>query len=122
GAAAAARTLREEFDIAGRRRWVIGVLSGRDVDQMLEELGLAPGDHLVACTPPSPRGVPAAEVAAAAAARGVEAVAVPDVAEAVGTAWDAASRSDRGDAVIVTGSLYTVGAARTACRGLGLLT
>lgn len=122
GAAAAARTLREEFDVTGRRRWVIGVLSGRDVDRMLGEYGLAPGDHLVACTPPSPRGVPAADVAAAAATRGVDAVAVPDVAQAVETAWDAANLSGQGDAVIVTGSLYTVGEARTACRRLGLVT
>ena len=41
---------------------------------------------------------------------------------AVATAWRAAQAAGEGDLVMVTGSLYAVGAARTACRRLGLLT
>lgn len=122
GAAAAARTLRDEFDIGGRRRWVLGVLRGRDVGQMLDAYGVAEGDHVVACTPPSPRGLAADDVAAAATARGLDAIAVPEVGRAVETAWAAATRAGERDVVMVTGSLYTVGAARTACRRLGLVT
>ena len=71
GAAAAAATLADEFDVAGTRRWVLGVLAGRDLDEMLDALGVRPGDRVVATTPPSPRGVPAAAVAAAVEARRV---------------------------------------------------
>jgi dihydrofolate synthase / folylpolyglutamate synthase len=122
GARAAAATLADEFDVAGTRRWVIGPLAGRDVDELLEAFGVRPGDHVVATTAPSPRGVPAADVAKAAEARGADAEAVADVDAAVAAAWGAATAAGEGDLVIVTGSLYVVGAARTACRRLGLLT
>jgi dihydrofolate synthase/folylpolyglutamate synthase len=65
----------------------------------------------VACTPPSPRAVPASEVASAAAALGVAAEVVPDVDRAVGRAID---RAGPDDAVLITGSLYVVGRARSA--------
>jgi dihydrofolate synthase/folylpolyglutamate synthase len=124
GAAAAARTLADEFDVAGTRRWVLGPLAGRDVDELLDALGIRPGDEVVVTLAPSPRGAPAADVVAAARARGATAEAIPDVAAAVEAAWseaEAAGEGDSGDAVIVTGSLSLVGAARTACRGLGLV-
>jgi dihydrofolate synthase / folylpolyglutamate synthase len=121
GAAAAAATLADEFDVAGTRRWVLGVLAGRDVDEMLDAFGIHAADRVVACAPPSPRGVPAAELAAAVGARGVPVEVVADPGEAVEAAWRAAAPAGEGDAVVVTGSLYTVGAARTACRRLGLL-
>jgi dihydrofolate synthase/folylpolyglutamate synthase len=121
GAAAAAETLAAEFDVAGTRRWVIGVLAGRDLDEMLDALGVRPGDRVVATRPPSPRGVPAAEVAAAVEARGVAVEAVDGIEAAVERAWRAAQAAGEGDLVMVTGSLHTVGAARTACRRLGLL-
>ncbi|MGH9262928.1 MAG: glutamate ligase domain-containing protein, partial [Acidimicrobiales bacterium] len=81
-----------------------------------------PGDQVIAATPPSPRGVPAAALASAVVGRGVAVEAIDDVARAVATAWRDAEAAGEGDLVVVTGSLYTVGAARTACRGLGLLT
>jgi dihydrofolate synthase / folylpolyglutamate synthase len=121
GARAAAATLADEFDVAGTRRWVIGPLAGRDVDELLEAFRIRPGDHVVATTAPSPRGVPAADVAKAAEARGADAEAVADVDAALAAAWGAATAAGEGDLVIVTGSLYVVGAARTACRRLGLL-
>jgi dihydrofolate synthase / folylpolyglutamate synthase len=122
GARAAATTLADEFDVAGTRRWVLGVLAGRDLDDMVGAFGVRPGDQVIATTPPSPRGVPAAALAAAVVGRGVAVEAIDDVARAVATAWRDAEAAGEGDLVIVTGSLYTVGAARTACRGLGLLT
>ncbi len=125
GAAAAAATLADEFAIAGTRRWVLGVLAGRDLDQLLDAFGIRPGDQVVATTPPSPRGVPAGDLAAVVAAREIDVVAVPEVDRAVERAWAAAEEAEKagqGDLVLVTGSLYTVGAARTASRRLGLLT
>jgi dihydrofolate synthase / folylpolyglutamate synthase len=129
GARAAAATLADEFDVEGTRRWVLGLLVGRDVDEMLDAFGVRPADEVVTCTPPSPRGTPADDLAKAVAARGVQAEAVPDVGEALERAWRAAEAetgvgadgAGGGGLVMVTGSLYTVGAARTACRRLGLL-
>jgi dihydrofolate synthase / folylpolyglutamate synthase len=127
GARAAAETLADEFDVSGTRRWVLGLLVGRDLDEVLDAFGVHAGDEVVTCTPPSPRGVAADELAKAVAARGIGVEAVPDVGEALERAWRAAEArggangADRGGLVMVTGSLYTVGAARTACRRTGLL-
>src|SRR5690606_28186128 len=87
GAAAAAATLAGEFTIRGTRRWVLGLLRGRDVDEVLDAFGVRPGDQVIATTPPSPRGLPAAELAEAVAARGVDVVAEPEGADAVERAW-----------------------------------
>jgi dihydrofolate synthase/folylpolyglutamate synthase len=124
GARAAAATLAGEFDVKGTRHWVLGLLAGRDVGEMLVELGVRPGDRVITCSPPTPRAVPAEDLAAGVTARGVAANAVPDVGAALERALraaEAAGDGHGGDLVIVTGSLYTVGAARTACRRLGLL-
>jgi dihydrofolate synthase/folylpolyglutamate synthase len=125
GARATAATVADEFDVSGTRHWVLGVLAGRDLDELLDAFGVRPGDRVVATTPPSPRAVPARDLAEAVAAHEVDVVAVPEVDRAVERAWGAASaagEAGKGDLVMVTGSLYTAGAARTACRRLGLLT
>ena len=125
GARAAAATLADEFDVVGTRRWVLGILAGRDLDEMLDAFGVRPGDEVVTCTPPSARGVPAEDLAAVVAARGVAAEAIPDVGAALERALRAAeaggASGEGGGSLMVTGSLYTVGSARTACRRLGLL-
>lgn len=125
GARATAATVADEFDVSGTPHWVLGVLAGRDLDELLDAFGVRPGDRVVATTPPSPRAVPARDLAEAVAAHEVDVVAVPEVDRAVERAWRAASaagEAGKGDLVMVTGSLYTAGAARTACRRLGLLT
>lgn len=109
GASVAAQTLAEDFDIPGARILVVGVLAPRDPVALLEALDAASADLVIACTPASPRAIPASEVAAAAASLGVAAEVVPDVDRAVGRALD---RAGTDDAVLVTGSLYVVGAAR----------
>jgi dihydrofolate synthase/folylpolyglutamate synthase len=121
GARAAAATLAEEFAISGTRHWVLGVLSGRDLGEMVDALGVVPGDRVVATTAPSPRGVPARDLAEVVAAREVDVEAVPDIDRAVDRAWRRALEAGESDLVVVTGSIYTAGAARTACRRLGLL-
>ncbi|HKH06016.1 MAG TPA: cyanophycin synthetase [Acidimicrobiales bacterium] len=121
GARAVARTLADEFEVAGRRRWVLGVLAGRDVGAALDAFGIHPGDRVIACAPPSPRALPADELASVVAARGVAVEVQADVGHAVEVAWGLAEAAGEGDLVMVTGSLHTVGAARTACRRLGLL-
>ena len=121
GALTVASTLADEFDVAGTRHWVVGPLAGRDVAELLGALGVGPGDHVIATTAPSPRGVPADEVAKEAEALGARAEALPEVEAAVALAWRAAESGGAGDLMMVTGSLNVVGAARTACRRLGLL-
>ena len=121
-AATVGETLADEFEIAGRRHWIIGVLAGRDVDDMLEGFGVRAGDRVVACTPDSPRALPAAELAERVRVRGVETEVVPDVAAALRHVWnDAPDLAGEADLIMVTGSLRTVGIARSECRRLGLL-
>lgn len=110
GATTLAAALTEEF-AHERRALVLGVLDDKDVDGIVS--ALAPlADHLVAIEPPSSRAAPAERVAKA--AEGL----VEDIRVAggdVGAALEAASELvGHGDAVVVTGSLYTVGAAREA--------
>jgi dihydrofolate synthase/folylpolyglutamate synthase len=109
GARALAATLDEGFAVTGVRRLVVGVLDGRSPSELLEALGAAAAAEVVCCTPDSPRALPAADLADLVVALGGTPRVVPDVRAAVACAIDA---SAPGDAVIVTGSLYTVGAAR----------
>ena len=119
GARALRATLAEEFDTSPARIVVMGLLRGRDPAEMLSALGLvssAPGARplVVACPPPSPRALAAAEVAAAAVEMDMAAEVSQSVAEPLDRAL-AAARPD--DLVLVTGSLYVVGAARAMLAG-----
>jgi len=108
------RTLAESFVIAGRRVAVVGVLAGRDPRVFLDELNRAfPLDLVVAASLPAPRGVPSAEVAAAAASLALPVLQADDVTTAVGRALD---QSDTDDLVVVTGSFRVVDDARRAVR------
>ena len=118
GALTLAATLEVGFAPAGRRRFVLGMLAGRDPVEMLESFGLQPSDELIACTPGSPRALSATDVAEAAASLGLSCRRVEDVGAALASALDGAAEDD---AVIVAGSLYVVGAARAWCRAEGRL-
>ncbi len=108
GADTCAGVFFEDFDPDGRRILVVGTL--RDPAEMLAALRADEFDIVFACTAPSPRGVPAVDVAEAARALGCDNVAVFDTVEAACTR--AMEYADGDDAILVTGSLYTVGAAR----------
>jgi dihydrofolate synthase/folylpolyglutamate synthase len=114
GAAAASLAVAEEFGPTRSVILVVGMLAGagKDPGAMLSALGAGSSSVrlVVACPAPSPRTVPGSEVAAAARALGVEAVEAPGVAEAIEAAVADATDSDL---VLVTGSLYVVGAARS---------
>jgi dihydrofolate synthase/folylpolyglutamate synthase len=111
GAAALAETLREDFEVTGKLVFVVGLLGGRDPDQLLEALGVRSADLVIACRAPSPRTVPAEAVAAAARALGTPAEAVDDVAAAIERARAVTTEDD---VIVVTGSMYVAGAARDA--------
>lgn len=114
GADSCAAVFFEDFDPAGRRLLVVGCLKGRDPVEMLSALRADEFDIVFTCTAPSPRGLPSADIAAAAQAIGCARVVPCDTVEQACDRALAAAESD--DAVLVTGSLYVVGGARPYLR------
>lgn len=103
-----------DFHPEGRRILVVGTL--RDSAEMLAALRADEFDIVFVCTAPTPRAVTAAELEAAAIELGCEhVVAFDDVASGCRRAIEYA---DGDDAVLVTGSLYTAGEARSALASL----
>ena len=120
GARAAAAAITDEFDegVGGRRVLVVGMLRGHDPEEILTALEADRASLIVVCPAPTPRTLPPEEFADAVrlVAPGVEVVTADSVASAVATAREEAGPDDL---VLVTGSLYVVGAARSAILGLG---
>jgi dihydrofolate synthase/folylpolyglutamate synthase len=112
GALAAMEAVDEAFGpgVTGRVL-VLGMLEGRDPLEMLRCFDAGRARLVVACPPPSPRAMPAEEVAAAADELGTDTEVTGSVGEAVATALALAGEDEL---VHVTGSLYVVGAARAA--------
>jgi dihydrofolate synthase/folylpolyglutamate synthase len=113
GARACAATLRDEFTLHGTLIIVVGFLDGRDAAELLDALGARDAGFVIACTPDSPRAIPAPEVAAAASGLGIVAESVSSTEEALARALGLAGHDDF---ILVTGSLYVVGPARTYLR------
>ncbi len=111
-------TLADGFVVTGDLRLVIGTLDGRDPVELLEILDAEDAAEVVCCAPDTPRALPAAALAEHVRSLGGRAQVIPDVGLALGAALAAAEPDD---VVLVTGSLYTVGAARAACRRRGLV-
>lgn len=110
GADTCAQVFFDDVNPAGRRLLVVGCLAGRDPEALLGALRADEFDTVVCCTAPSARGLPSTELVAAAHRLGCDHVVGSTTPEA---ACDLAL-ADAGphDAVLVAGSLYTVGAAR----------
>jgi len=116
GAAALGAALAEDFAAPSRIILVCGMLRGRDPGEFLRALGTERLAAVVACSPPSPRALPAADVAAAATALSVHV----EIREAATEAFERALElADEDDLVLVTGSLYVVGVTRSVARRLG---
>jgi len=114
GADSCATVFFDDFDPAGRRLLVVGCLKGRDPREMLAALRADEFDVVFTCTAPTPRGLPAEELTAAARDVGCDVVLEFDTVEnAIDAALAGASAED---AVLITGSLYIVGAARPHLR------
>ncbi len=111
GARAAMATLTEDFATDGRRFIVVGMQNGRDPLTVLKALDVSEADLVLACTAPTVRGIPAAEIAAAAASLGAACEAAIDVEAAIDRA---ATQATSDDAIIVVGSFTVVGAAKRA--------
>jgi dihydrofolate synthase/folylpolyglutamate synthase len=114
GADTCAQVFFDDFHPDGRRILVVGTL--REPTAMLEALRADEFDVVVACTAPSPRGVPVEDVARAAVALGCdEVLAADDVDQACALAMRGA---DGDDAILAAGSMYVAGAARPALQKL----
>jgi dihydrofolate synthase / folylpolyglutamate synthase len=111
GAHRAAEAVAEEFGAATSEILVVGMLHGKDPAHMLDALGARRARLVVACPAPSPRTYSAEDIAEAARQLGVDVVVAESVPEAIDVAFAAAAPSDL---ILVTGSLYVVGAARAA--------
>ena len=114
GAHALAAALLEEF-VVDRRTLVVACLADKDVRGILEALAPATG-RLVVTQNRSPRTAPADRLRKEAEALGLHAEVAPDVPTAVTQALERAGESE---AVVVCGSLYTVGEARDLLLGAG---
>jgi dihydrofolate synthase/folylpolyglutamate synthase len=116
GARAAALAVAEEFDGGRSRILVIGMLRGHEPEEILTSLEADRASLIVVCPAPTPRTYPPEELADAArlVAPGVEVVTADSVAGAVDLARETAGEDDL---ILVTGSLYVVGAARAAILG-----
>lgn len=114
GAAVCGEVYFEDFAPAGARTLIVGTLSGRDPGALLEGLRVQDFDRVVCCTAPSSRGLPAEDLEPLARERGATTVVVRSTVE------EALDReialADETDAILVAGSLYVVGAARTHLR------
>ena len=113
GARVATETLLEGFGDGRSRILVIGLLQGRDIAQMLEEFGAQAAEVVICCTADSPRAYPASEIAATARATGIDAEVIPAIDDAVERALVVAQPDD---VILVAGTTYVVGQARTILR------
>lgn len=111
GAAAAHRTLTEEFARLGSWVLVVGMLRGKDPIEMLTALGAADFDAVICTEPDWSRALPSDELAVAAKALGITAEVVRNPVEALNRAR-AVTAAD--DLILVAGSLYVVGEIRSA--------
>ncbi|CAB4529956.1 unannotated protein [freshwater metagenome] len=110
GAKVCAEVFFDDFNMSGRKILVTGALRSRDPDDLLTTFRAAEFDVVITCTPPSPRGLPANEMAEVAHRVGCNEVIV---AQSVESACETALKlAQSQDAVLVAGSLYIVSAAR----------
>jgi dihydrofolate synthase/folylpolyglutamate synthase len=114
GADVCAQVFFDDFSPEGKRILVVGALKGRDPQMLLSALRVDEFDVVICCTAPSPRGLAANDLGSSAKQMGCEQVVVCETVEA---ACDKALNIAREeDAVLVAGSLYVVGSARTYLR------
>jgi dihydrofolate synthase/folylpolyglutamate synthase len=113
GAQALRVALEEEFP-AGPRTLVVGLLREKDPAEMLDALDARHCAQLVCCRPPSPRALDPTAVADAAITAGLDAGQVEVVDDVGAAVAEAIRRAGPSGQVVVTGSLYVVGAARSA--------
>jgi dihydrofolate synthase/folylpolyglutamate synthase len=113
GARVATQTLREGFGDGRTLILVIGLLKGRDIGAMLDELDARSAEFVICCTADSPRAFTANEIAEVARAKGIDAEVVPAIDDALDRAF---SIADDDAMILVVGTIYVVGHARSILR------
>ena len=109
GVRALVATLDGAFHVAGQRRCVLGMLTGRNIDDMVTPLVTLGFTEFFCCPPRSPRAASASDVAAAVREAGGVAFEHPSGTAALAHARE---RSNDDDLIVVAGSLYLVGEVR----------
>ncbi len=109
GVNALVATLDGAFHVNGERRCVLGMLTGRDIDDMVGPLVALGFAEFHCCAPRSPRAVSASDVAHAVRRAGGVAFEHPSGVAALAHARE---RSTDDDLIVVAGSLYLVGEVR----------
>ncbi len=110
GATAVRQALDEEWTTVSPRVLVVGMLQGKGKDpgRLLAALGATSAELVIGVPAPSPRTVPAADIAAAARELGVNADSASSVEEGIELAKAVAGPDGL---VLVAGSLYVAGRA-----------
>jgi dihydrofolate synthase/folylpolyglutamate synthase len=109
GVNALVATLDGAFHVNGERRCVLGMLTGRDIDDMVGPLVALGFAEFHCCAPLSPRAASASDVADAVRRAGGVAFEHPSGVAALAHARE---RSTDDDLIVVAGSLYLVGEVR----------
>ena len=109
GIRALAAALDGAFHVSGERRCVVGMLAGREIDDMIEPLVGLGFTEFHCCAPGSPRAVSADHVAEAVRRFGAVAYEHPSALAALAHARE---RSTDEDLIVVAGSLYLVAEVR----------
>lgn len=109
-AACVVSTLHDDFERGGRTVVVVGMLQPRDPVALLEALEVDDAAAVVACRPESARALLPEQIADAAEALGARVIVEPDVDKAIERARGLAEPIDT---ILITGSLYVVGEARS---------
>jgi dihydrofolate synthase / folylpolyglutamate synthase len=109
GAKVLKAALDEEFAVVEGKVVVMGLLNGRNEEAMVAELCVG-ARQVLAVAPDSPRAMDPARIVAACAALGVPAAVSKSVSDSL--AWAKELTGDT-DMILVTGSLYLIGEART---------
>ena len=114
GADVCAEVFFDDFSPEGKRILVVGTLKGRDPEQLLSALRVDEFDAVICCTAPTARGLSAGELGEVARRMGCDEVVICDTVDHA--CEKALNMSTEEDAVLVAGSLYAVGSARTLLR------
>lgn len=119
GAQALRRALAEEFTSEGSRTLVVGLLREKDPMAMLVALGIDDVSLLVLCPPPSPRALDPRIVADTARDLGFPEDRIEIADDVRGALALAMLDTPEDGQIVVTGSLYVVGEARSKVHGSG---
>ncbi len=112
GAQAMLAAIEEEF-ASSPRTLLVGLLREKDPREMLEALDARRSERIVCARPPSPRAMDPEELARAARDLGINDARITTVDNVSDAVTVARSLTSEDGQLLITGSLYLVGAART---------